>query len=171
MREEMNLVFLVEQGSYSDYRILAAFSTKARAEEYAAGVGGDAQVAQYPVDEDFDNWYVTEVRMDRQGEVQSVETKIRDQGRVLEFPHFVGNAISGSWQSFQRIEICYESLSRDQTAVIKTANDIRTRILASDLWPEEGSDIRVVYACSEQVRELFQAERDLKMGISTGVES
>lgn len=50
----MNKVYVVTAGCYSDYHIVAVFSTKEKAEEYIAYHGTNYRMEEYDLDEEFE---------------------------------------------------------------------------------------------------------------------
>lgn len=46
----MTSVWVIEQGEYSDYRVVGVFSSQANAQVIAEAIGGDAVVSNWPID-------------------------------------------------------------------------------------------------------------------------
>jgi hypothetical protein len=132
----MGKVYVVTAGVYSDYHILAVFSNRESAEKYKEkyekNVREDARIEEYMLDSPEDEWIVTTVAMDKEGNVIDVvksentePEKIGFQG----FEHLYGGK-----------EITYFQwgvVTDDEKRAIKVANEKRAIILANNLWGKE----------------------------------
>lgn len=128
----MATVWVVEEGSYSDYRVVGVFSTKENAEKVASLIGGS--VGEWPLDPHMDEInqgrFPFRVMMEKSGDIVMVEQE--------------------SWYSFPinteiRLEMGYKNIPRriagivfatDETHAIKIINEHRARFIAEGRWAE-----------------------------------
>ena len=129
-------VYVVTAGVYSDYHILAIFTSRKRAEEYKKKAEKvwlyyqeEIRVEEYPLNMPPSQWVKTCVRISRDGQV--IETwkwiakgEVREIEEDLPFYDVQGNLV---W-------IVH---TEDEEKAIKVANEIRAIILANDEWGDE----------------------------------
>ncbi len=117
-------VFLVTAGDYSDYAVLAAFSSREQAEAYAAKRGASSydgpQVEEFPLDCPEQAWHQTRVDMDRDGVVHNVETTLCLQ--LIDAP--------GEPYIDHRGLLGVHVRGEDKTRAIKIANEVRGQWIA-----------------------------------------
>ena len=128
----MQTIWVVEEGSYSDYRVVGVFSTKENAERVADLVGGS--VAEWPIDPHIDEInqgrIPFRVWMERSGDMAMVEQEgwgwfpIDTDIRVLDAYKNIPRRISGV------------IFATDETHAIKIMNEHRARLIAGGNWPE-----------------------------------
>ena len=76
----MSKVYIVTEGNYSDYRIIAVFSSEALAAEYIAKAKGTLEedrtwIEPHALDEPNEWGHVTTVDMDREGKTRNIRTR------------------------------------------------------------------------------------------------
>jgi hypothetical protein len=134
----MTDIYLVTKGEYSDYHIVAAFSTEAEAVAFAALIQGD--VESQTLDPAFPNPGVPRYlvlmeavtgKVVRCKEIEALNEATRELYRspvyILMSWH-----LSGEAQPQGRIEVwCY---ARSPEHAIHIANDLRATIQAQDYW-------------------------------------
>lgn len=140
-------VWVVEQGSYSDYRVVGVFSTEENAQQVAAAVntpeedkwGDGATVSEWPLDPAVDElrqgFAMYSVHMLEDGTTEKVER---------EAVH--GYGITGSLVMWRRSTArAYRGKdakdlldatvwAKDEDHAIKIANEHRTRMIATGEW-------------------------------------
>lgn len=128
----MSKIFVATEGYYSDYHIVAIFSTKELAEKFIGDVTTNPfnEIELYdldPFEEQLrQGLFAYYVRMDRQGNTTSA-VREDDVARPPEIEHGRGNLfISGDvWAT-------------DQQHAIKIVNEKRTQLIANNEWPDVG---------------------------------
>jgi hypothetical protein len=142
----MPTVWVVEQGSYSDYRVVGVFSSEANAKQIADALGGDtrdATVAEWPIDP-----VINELR---QG-FKRYLVDMRKDGTTERCEPFEisGYDLAGSVRMWRRTQapayrgkpdkpdiLQADIWAKDETHAIKIANEHRTRMIASGEWPHD----------------------------------
>ena len=150
MSEQM--VYVVTEGIYSDYRIKAIFSTSEEAAAFASVLGSDAGVEEWPIDNPPTLHTYTEVVMGKDGMVYEVNQSCYDYDGVLKelAPSF--EVLGDAWSHF----LIHEVETADEERAIKVTNELRTRLLAENIWPEYmGYDVAV-----ERMHEMLGVEVD-----------
>ena len=122
----MKRIYLVTDGDYSDYSVLAVFSTEEKAEEFlkATGdtdLGTSARVEEMPLDSDEAKHWKRQVRMTRDGEAL-----------------YVGSMFVSEQSESTGAELEYQQVEYGQVAVnakgkegaVKAANEIRAQLIA-----------------------------------------
>lgn len=130
----MSSIFLVTSGRYSDYGVVAAFSTKETAEQFAASMNtnkssdydDDARVEEYPLDTPPTEWLVTLVHMSKDG--TATQTLPHHFQPDFYVPGFSGYDMRGN--------LMWVVATRDIERAIKVTNEKRIEILARNEWPE-----------------------------------
>jgi hypothetical protein len=134
----MSSVWIVEQGEYSDYRVVAIYSTEAAAQKAAdtinSGLGpyGDkASIEERTLDPGLDKmneglvpWRVC---MKRDGTVEVCERD--DDVAADQDPSVYGPLLGGN-----RLRLLTACWARDATHAIKIANEQRARLIAEGQW-------------------------------------
>lgn len=121
---EVRKVFVVTQGDYSDYHILAVFSTREKAEEYAQA--REAEIEEFELDampttgELGLAWYY--VSMDRDGDT-----------------HWVACLKDNQFNNAPRTELGVNRMSvhvaaKSKEHAVKIANERRVQLIASGEW-------------------------------------
>lgn len=127
----MAKVFMVTDGSYSDYRVLGIYSTKAKAEKAKVLFNADNEIDTIDLDvvpktpRGMLKWVV---EMDRNGNVHVVyrENCERPTNPVFVYKHF------GSDVTYLRATLW----AKDEEHAVKIVNEWRTRIVANNLWTD-----------------------------------
>jgi len=132
----MGKVYVVTAGEYSDYRILAIFSDRIKAEEYKIKyeevVGEEARIEEYVLNLSKKRWFITTVWMDREGNVLDVY-KSGNTG-----PWGIGFQGFDYYYGGKNIEYFRWGVETDDVKkAIKVANEKRAIILANNLWGKE----------------------------------
>ena len=127
-----DVVYVVTEGTYSDYHICGIFTTQENAEEYISVFFKDDRWSEYRIEEHDLNPYMAKfeeglkpyfVRIDKEGKIDKVETTrfTDDQTHKVRFSSFNEYMIVYCW-------------ARDPEHAIKIAGERRTRVLAADAW-------------------------------------
>lgn len=128
----MNTIWVVEKGSYSDYRVVGVFSSKENAQRVADYVGGD--VAEWPLDPWADELNqgrsVYYVAMTRGGEVVNIYLD-KDLYR-----HDSDRLTLHSSAKTKKTYIAGHVFATDELHAIKIVNEIRAQRIADGSWPE-----------------------------------
>lgn len=131
---KVKMVYVVTDGSYSDYGIQAVFSTKEKAEAYANKYG--YRIEEFPLDQNIDRYLRGEtfytVIMDRQGNVTS---QYDDSIVGEEETGFDRGWIQpeGKWIKILTVS----RWAKDINKVVKITNEIRAMKIANNEWPED----------------------------------
>lgn len=142
-------VYVVTSGQYSDYRIVAIFSTQDKADAFihATQAGREysdlnSHIAVYEVDEaDGDTqhiergeWFYT-AKMERNGNSHVYESDDSEQPRIEE-AHFERWGQRGNTST----TLVVSRWSTSEEAVVKVANDLRAQHLANETWPPDAGN-------------------------------
>lgn len=133
-------IYLVSQGCYSDYRIIAAFSTEEKAKAYVKHLGDsdDEDILEFDVDsETFQNPRGLNrftLQMKRDG---SLVYGVTDRGSVKE-----EKPQGPKWEPLAKVWVdenseCYmrfEVEAKDKEHALKIANEKRTELISADIW-------------------------------------
>lgn len=128
------VIYLLSSGDYSSYQIHSAYSTKALAERALSKLnpvekswmGGGFEIESFPLDETPERWIYTCVRMDKQGQV------LETWGTVQSF----SNPASAPLFDMEHNLVC-SVLTESEELAIKSTNEVRSQLLALDLWDKE----------------------------------
>jgi hypothetical protein len=142
--DDKKTVFVIEKGSYSDYRVVGVFTTRANAESVCAAINAtesyeEATIAEWPLDPAVadlaQGFKVYNVQMHKDGRVERVQLEAcwtyDIGGRVHEWereeaPAYRGKGLPNLLQ--------VECWARDEEHAIKIANDHRIQRLALGQW-------------------------------------
>ena len=132
----MAKVYIVTAGMYSDFHIMAAFSTETLAQEWIVRSKRDSteiHIMEYDVDEPEEYGYVTIISMDRRGEVEHVRTRwqVKDKGKLR-----LSRRNSTEMVLFGAVDTGREELTPEAhlERATKVANEERTRLIAFGYW-------------------------------------
>ena len=131
----MDTIWLVSQGEYSDYSIVGAFSTEARAQKFADHVNADDPYANAGVQEMFVDvpevqWYSTSVIMDAKGRLaEDPRTYFSVYPAVSTHAWWVNGRGVG-----HKMLMLVQVPTQDTQRAIKRANEIRSQVLATWGW-------------------------------------
>ena len=133
----MKKVYIVTAGNYSDYHIVAVFSTRKKAEEFLKRYEEvypyiDVRIEEHPIDVPVEKRFGYRVMMKKNGDVVSIEKAYETQFGFRGF-HF----LSG--------DLIWAVNTDDEKKAIKVVNEKRAIILAHDAWGDE-----------ERVRQIFK---------------
>ncbi|TET16308.1 MAG: hypothetical protein E3J81_03535 [Dehalococcoidia bacterium] len=134
----MKKVYIVTRGEYSDYDIGAVFSDTIQADAYVEAGGGD-RVEDYVLDIPYNEWWVTFVCMDREGNV--IRTYKALACYEWNKPGF------GEFTRDGRLQ--WRVLTSDVKRAIKVTNEKRSQILAMNLWGQ-----------TRKAKEYFESKDD-----------
>ncbi len=127
-------IWVVEQGQYSDYRVVGVFSTEANARAVASLVPASS-VAEWPLDpavselaqghRPFDVWMLRDGTVEK-CELQTSLYDIATGETTLTRPtaHVAPRIYATVW-------------AKDDVHAIKIINEARTRMIAENEWPEQ----------------------------------
>jgi hypothetical protein len=125
----MASVWVIEQGSYSDYGVCGVFTTKESADMVAAAMNnGDpyepATVAEWPLDPGVEEMRAGlarfSLRMNRDGDTKDINAVAHGYG-PSEFIYGEPWKLGSFW-------------GRDEAHAVKVANEHRTRLIAAGEW-------------------------------------
>lgn len=115
-------VFVVTQGSYSDYHIEAIFSTKELAEE-----SGQGDINEWELDPPKGGWIIgIIVRMQKDGNVSEFWEERSDTDSNNPYVGFHRYDVDGN--------LVWSVKTDDKERAIKVVNEKRIQILAMDIW-------------------------------------
>ena len=130
----MTIVYVVTSGQYSDYGIVAIFSTKKQAKKYLNESGLDkkdyssGRIEEYELDEPFEFKSRYCIHMHQDGTVvRSYKYGINTNENEA------GNAFINSYY-LDGMRLVTEVSTDNEQHAIKVANERRTRIIADDNW-------------------------------------
>lgn len=124
-----SIVWVVEKGAYSDYRVVGVFSTEANAQAVAGKLGGS--VSEWPLNPGIEKLYqgLTPwwVYITRKGRVLGCEihSDLHPPRQPDSYVNGAGHLYINMWAT-------------DRNHAIKIANEKRLQILALNQWPEIG---------------------------------
>lgn len=139
-------IYAVSRGSYSDYRIVALFSTKAKAQGYIAAVKfdsyDDAEIEEFQLDPDTADllqrgYSVWRVVMLRDGSTERVDRTDNSQYDVEDAPTF------HIWERTKAVAYIGKGIpdalvasvwAKSEKAAVKIANEKRAQMIASGEW-------------------------------------
>lgn len=124
----MKKVYIVTDGDYSDYRIIAAFTREDKAEEYRRNFEYYS-VEEYELDPSTTPIDITTVWMSSDGTVESTWPRVEP----VDTSGFVRYANERS----NKAVLIYRVNTKDEKRAIKVVNEKRTQILAYDVWGNE----------------------------------
>jgi hypothetical protein len=134
----MNTVWVVEDGVYSDYRVVGVFSTKQHAELIQEKVGGS--IAEWPLDpkvsELSQGYTVWRVEMLRDGTVERVEQSEMTQYAVFSSEPEIWRRSTAPFYRGKGVQDCLSGsvLARDAEHAIKIFNERRAQLIATNRW-------------------------------------
>lgn len=149
--ENIEKVYLVTKGRYSDYSVYGVFTDKSVAEEYAAQISDrwdNASIDPRPILNNSNLTVPTGFRgyrvcMDRDGNTDGVdrEQSVIDQDDNCGYPEVVGKYVEGKFVYVYTGKYNFYILTdRGEEGAIKIANERRIRMIAENKWPEEGKE-------------------------------
>ena len=143
-------IYLVVNGQYSDYHVICAFSTEEQAEAFAKNTFGRVQT--FPLDVPPQEWWEIEVTMAKDGSLLDYSSP-----KVTEFST---HDLPRGFQQFTTPKVMtYLVNTQDLDRAVKVTNEVRTQILAMNLWPSENAGLGNLNDASQLVRErLDQAQ-------------
>ena len=130
-------VYIVTEGSYSDYRMVAAFSTKALAAAFcAASHGKYDSIETLELDEPSEWAWVARVRMCRDGELFYPGASIR--WTEVPYKSYQTGVSGGSIQWVENHVVVGADHDNEPPGAsdraIKVTNELRTRLIATGEW-------------------------------------
>lgn len=136
----MGKVYIVTEGCYSDYQIIAAFSDKDKADRYA-GIHDDAEVEEWALDEPESEWPVVKVMMRENG---NVHEHYAYSGDCTGFEKFLKWTIPPVYNKTEFI-LSWVVRTHDPQHAYKVVAEKHAEIIAADAWGDDA-----------KVRQLFQ---------------
>jgi len=136
----MGKVYIVSEGCYSDYQILAVFSDGEEAEEFA-GIHSDAGVEEWELDKSDSDWPVIKVIMRENGDVH---THWAYGGDCTGFEKFDKWTIAPNFTKAELVLSWVVRTHNPQTAY-KVVAEKHAEIIAADAWGDDA-----------KVKQLFQ---------------
>ena len=137
VQAEPTKVFVVTQGEYSSYRIVAVFSTEDKAKEFVANIGQTStydgpDIETFEIDPPNVWGYVTSLYMDRDGKSWGGTT------RRVHLPQTSHRIVSEGRALYVEIATSEQKASAHYDQAVKVANEIRTQLIATMQWPLPG---------------------------------
>ena len=137
------MIYAVSEGSYSDYQVVALFSSKRKANEYAKAIGGG--VEDYELDPKIILYYSHIVGMDKEGNVHKAIEPDRATDERYGVPKNriwfgdISIKVPTYKDNFRIEKVPSMSLTLfykrpDIKKAIKYANELRGMIIAENLW-------------------------------------
>ena len=120
-------VYVVTQGDYSSYRIKGVYTSRYKARKVLKLHGEDARIETYKLNDMGkypQNMYPWRVRMDKHGDVQSV-----NNGSCEYFKE------KHSFESNDEI-LSVNVWAKNQKHAVKIVNEQRVQLIAENQWPE-----------------------------------
>jgi hypothetical protein len=138
----MAKIFAVNRGQYSDYSVVALFSTEEKAKEFMKTFNGDDEYYQYNNIEEYeldseaprlvkDGYFVWSIMMDRDGNVTRINKK--DPPDAYDF----GELNKGNvWKNgITGLSLFHNYvLAKDKKHAIKITNEKRAQLIAMGKW-------------------------------------
>lgn len=139
------IIYIVTQGSYSDYHIVGVFEDKELAEEYAKQNKADVEEHFVKTDTDLElprGYLNYQVFMKENGEVKSVSVtspELKNDWDELDFAYKNENK-PYHFKTGNRYFVV--STDMGETGAIKISNERRAQLIAENKWPVKGEKIR-----------------------------
>ena len=137
-------VWLVTEGEYSEYGIVAAFSTKAKARVLLKRVEhfhpGYARIEEYELDATLPSYrWERSAWISREGKVEVGEAIVCEETMVEESPYSWGLPffLPQGKEEWLCLTIVAKDGERETARCAKIANEKRAIILANNLWGDE----------------------------------
>ena len=138
----MKKIYAVNAGSYSDYRVIALFSTTELAEEFMAAVSADYNtLEEFDLDpktvdlikRGYSLWYVC---MLRNGDTEVATKYSMDAYSVSDVSHRIWRRTEIPAYKGKDLPDCLVStmLAKDKNHAIKIANELRVQMIADGGW-------------------------------------
>lgn len=145
----MKKIYVLTQGSYSDYSIVGIFSTRQKAEEFRTlvkpGYDGYNDLEEWTLDPDapekirhgYSIWNVT---MLRDGTVEDSSVRDLDYynvSRALD-PPYIWERAKAPYYRGKGVPNCLDAAvwAKSRTHAIKIVNEYRAQFIANNKWPE-----------------------------------
>ena len=160
----MGNIYIVTDGIYSDYGIVAVYERKEDAEYCVEHWLGGANRGGPRIETHKTNPNVADmvpgrnpydVAMFRNGDTQRVRLADTSGWRQQE-DHIVGGAIDGEWSHLSHEPLAYmQMFATDEHHAVKIANERRVRWIAEDKWPTrfDGSGLMDLWPDSDSCGE------------------
>ncbi|KKK84316.1 hypothetical protein LCGC14_2784590 [marine sediment metagenome] len=126
-------IFLVTEGEYSDYRVLAAFTTAEAADAFAtlhterSQHSDRPQVEECPLDAPQEEWLVTYVRMAQDG--RTLDTWVKVEAEIVR-----------CWLFDVHDNLVWPVVTDGLERAVKVTNEKRAMLLAADAWGRAKTD-------------------------------
>ena len=141
----MKSIWVIEKGSYSDYRVVGVYSTKEGAELVCARINGEesyalAVVSEWPLDPGVkainQGWSPFVVHMLRDGTTERVWMDARDFEYALNDQPTIWRRSEAPAYQGKNILDCLTArvFAKDSQHAIKIVNEYRTRMIANGEW-------------------------------------
>jgi len=137
------IIYIVTEGEYSDYGIVAIFSTKEKAQNFISITAApddlsDYEIEEWPLDEHealIEKFKKKElsiymVSMYRNGDVEEVR---EEEKKSI----WIDNATAGKYNLWTENRIGMWVIARDEKHAVKIVNEKRTQLIAENKWPEK----------------------------------
>lgn len=138
MTKRAKTIWVIEDGEYSDYRVIGVFSSEANARAVQALLGGDGDVSEWPLDPavaeinaGMSRW---EVLMLRDGTTERVDRDTEVARYDLTGSHSLWRRSQLSWANGKPDCLKATVWASDATHAVKIANEIRARMIAEGEW-------------------------------------
>ena len=138
---EMQKVYILTSGEYSDYSIEATFSTKEKAEAFAKELRKRCrwrapEIEEWELDRPSTAWWTSEVRMDKHGNVEDVSLGFMEKRGIYFTERLVARAAkNGHPRPPGKVTFLVGIVgTKEIKRAVKVVNERRTQILAANLW-------------------------------------
>ncbi len=135
--------WVIEQGEYSDYRVVGVFTSKANAEKVAEALCQSTydppRISEWPLDPAVDALNAGHtpylVKMRRDGEVESVTKEAATAGSISYEPWVWPRSIAPAYAGKNLPDLfCSEVWAADEADAVKIVNEQRTKLIALGGW-------------------------------------
>lgn len=128
----MKTIYLVSEGYYSDYHILAVYSTRPKADRFKEAYDArcrnsdETEIEEFSLDTPQKEWHHCLVRMLRDGKVDALFHDIDGSP--------AGGLVSFSNERNSEDFFLYEVSTSNEVRAVKVANEKRAQIIAAGAW-------------------------------------
>lgn len=153
----MSKVYIVTDGEYSDFHIVAGFSedNEKDAIELSDRLGSGPPM-EMELNPSLSEFEFIDLRMRRDGSIESL-VHLTSDGQLTGMRRFIEDVNSVTPM------MNYVTEGADEQRAIKAANDARTRLIANNLWPMEARENKFAhtYALEDSISALQFLAREV----------
>ena len=153
----MDEVFIVTTGTYSDFCMVAAFTTEEEAEALAKTIQDGGDVVRMELDRDTNDWWQVCVIMHRDGRVMRADSPFKDQhGPVRQSARLQSRFDEEAQET--RAHLFHTSPGTDVQGAIKAANEIRTQLATLHIWDRDMSHYMDIIEANQKLVTWMQGQ-------------